>query len=438
MKKGFVFVLVFIFMFSSIAFGLDINKSVEYLKKQDLDEWGILALYSFGSALKENSLAKIDSNVNTDYQAYVIGTLALGKDVSREVEIIKESQMSSGKFADFIDGTGEDLINAHVWGIVSLYAAGEDGYEKEKALKWLKKNQNEDGGFPVFVGDSNSDLDLTAMAIVAYRALGLSKDSEEIKSAFKYIEENLDKRESCESVAWNILARVSMGLEPDKKLYDKLLGYRLENGSFKHIKAMSKGNYIATWHGLLALSDYKNKVSIFDKLHNLNTTVKFKDLMESDYAYEEIMTLVNKKIVSGYSDGTFKPNNEVKRAEFAKFLIYGLGMQDEISSSTYEFKDLENHWANKIVALAVKKEFIKGVGDGKFAPEDKITGAGVAAMLVRAKGLEEEAKAIKGGDKWYEGYVEIARKNNLLYDNFAPDKNATRAQCAVSVFKLIK
>ncbi len=435
MKKFIALILVFVSIFSNIALGLDLNGTVDYLNKEELEEWGLLALYSQGESINTKSLEKIHSNITTDYEAYVVGALALGEDVSREVEIIKKTQMDNGKFSDFIDGSGEDLINAHIWGIISLYSAGEDGFDKTKALNWLRKNQNGDGGFPIYRGDSNSDLDMTAMAIVAYKALGLNKDSEEVKNGIGFIEENIGRRESCESIAWHIMARISVGMEVDKSLYHKLLEYRLKDGSFKHVKSMSKGSYMATWHGMMALSDYQRKGSIFDKLNRLSSSKKFKDLKDKDYGYDEIIDLVSRSVVSGYPDGSFRPNNEVKRSEFAKFLIYGLGMQDEISISTNEFNDLKSHWANQIVALAVKKEYIKGVGNGKFAPEDRITGAQVAAMLVRAKGLENEAKEIKG-EKWYEGYIRVAEKNNLLYENFDPNSYATRAQCAVSIVKL--
>lgn len=269
MKKLINFLLIFMLLFSSISFGLEPSNTVDYLKEQELDEWGILALYAGGEDVKGLSLEKIESVVTTDYEAYVIGALAQGKDVSKEIEIIKNSQLSNGKFADFIDGTGEDLINAHIWGIISLYSAGEEDFNKAMALEWLKENQNEDGGFSIYTGGLHSDLDMTAMAIVAYKALGLNKDSEEVKSGLSFIDENISKRENCESIAWNIMSRISIGVEVDKELYDKMLEYRLDDSSFKHVKSMTKGNYMATWHGLLALSDYNNKVSIFDKLHQL-------------------------------------------------------------------------------------------------------------------------------------------------------------------------
>jgi len=302
-KKITALVFAILIGFTSISFAMDLNSTVDYLDRQKLDEWGILALYSNGCDVEGKTLYRVDnSNITTDYEAYILGAVPLGRDVSDYARKIINAQRTDGKFADYIDGSGEDLVNTHIWGVISLYAANENTYDKVKALNWFKDNQNEDGGFPIFTGDLNSDLDLTAMGIIAYNILGLDTNSEEVKNALNFIESNLDKRESSETVAWYILARIKLGLNIDLELYNKLLEYRLKDGSFKHLKSMSKGNYMATWHSLLAISDYNKKVSIFTRLHKLN---RFSDLKGTDYAYKEIMELVNREIVSGYPDGTF-------------------------------------------------------------------------------------------------------------------------------------
>lgn len=434
MKRLISIFLAIIMIFGSIAFGAEMEDTVSYVKDSDLEEWGILSLYSIGKDVSDIKLDKIDSKVTTDYEAYILGAIPMDKDISSEVKKILNVQKEDGKFADFIDGSGNDLVNAHVWGVISLYVAGEDDYNKEKALEWLKNSQNTDGGFPIYTGDNMSDLDMTAMSIIALNILGLDKDDKEIQQAIEYMNNNLDKRENCESIAWYILAKVKLGIDVEKPLYDRLMKYRMDDGSFKHIKAISRGNYMATWHGLMAMSDYQKGYSIFAQLHNEN---RFTDLKKENYAYKEIMTLINKGVVSGYLDNTFKPNNNVKRAEFAKFLIYGLRMDDKIGAKTKEFKDLNGHWANNIVALAVKKDLIKGMSKGKFAPNDNITGAQVATILVRAKGLNSEVSTVDGSS-WYQGYVKVAKDNDLLYDNFNPNAPVTRAQCAEAIYNIMK
>ncbi|SHH23058.1 S-layer homology domain-containing protein [Tepidibacter thalassicus] len=436
MKRIIALTIAILMSFTNFCFAVDVNSSAQYLGKQKLDEWGILALYSSGKDVTKKSLSSVNSKDITDYEKYILGARAVGKDVSSIAQKIVNSQNSNGRFPDCIDGTGNDLLNGHIWAVISLYVADEENYNKAKALSYLKANQNSDGGFPVFIGDKNSDLDMTAMGLVAYNVLGLNSNSPEVKKGFEFIEKNIDKKESCETIAWYILAKIKFGLNVDKKYIDKLLKYKLSDGSFKHLKQSKKGNYMATYHAVLALSDYNNKYSVFEKLHNLNTK-GFKDLKKADYAYKEIMYLVDKGVVSGYSDKTFRPNNSVKRGEFAKFLVYGLNLQSQAKFKTNKFVDLKNHWSNKVVNVAVKRGYINGVGNNKFAPEEKITGAQVAAIIVRAKGLESKAKSVKGKN-WYDGYVKVAKDNNLLYKNFDPNKNATRAQCAEIIYKLVK
>lgn len=271
MRKITALTIAFIMIFTSFAFALDSNATAKYLEKKEVDEWGILALYSSGKDVKNKTLKRVDdSQVTTDYEAYMMGAVPMGKDVSDYAEKLIKSQRENGKFADYIDGTGEDLINAQIWGIISLYTANKENYDKKKALTWLKENQNEDGGFSVFTGMEYSDVDLTAMGLIAYSVLGLDQNSEEVKTGFTFIEKNIDKKESCESVAYYILARKKLGMDIDKSLYNKLLKYQLRDGSFKHLKRGSKGNYMATWHGLLAMTDYKNKSSVFTRLHDMN------------------------------------------------------------------------------------------------------------------------------------------------------------------------
>jgi len=291
MKKILALTVAILMVFTNLAFALDLSSTAKHLEKQKVDEWGILALYSNGKDVSKKSLASVNSKITTDYEAYILGATCLKKDVSSVANKIIKAQRSNGKFADYIDGTGEDLINAHIWGVISLYTAGNENYDKNKALSYLKSNQNSDGGFGIYKGDKNSDLDMTSMGIVAYSILGLNSNSSEVKKALSFVEKNIDKKESCESVSWYILARTKLGLSVDKKYIDKLSKYKLKDGSFKHLKSGKKGNYMATYHGLLALSAYNNKTSVFTKLHNLKTK-KTKNLKKRYYSYKKIINLV--------------------------------------------------------------------------------------------------------------------------------------------------
>ena len=432
MRKIILYIFVFVLLMTNIVHGNNLKSTEDYLKKQDPDHWGLLALYAVDNPISGN-LEKVESELTTDFEGYLLGALASGKNVLDVGEKLTECQLESGKISDFIDGTGEELINSHIWGIISLYAADYEKYDKASALKWLKENQNRDGGFPIYSGMDTSDLDISSMALIAYDILGLDRDADEVKRVVSYIENNLNRKESCEAYAWYILARIKLGLDVDEGLYDDLMKFRLQDGSFMHLESIKKSNYMATWHGLLALADYRKGTSVFDRLHN---EMNFVDLGNDHEAYEAIMALAKKNIISGYPDNTFRPGDSVKRGEFCKFVVYGMNLQDQAVLENNKFKDLKDHWSNKIVNVAVKKEWIQGVSGDYFAPEGKIKGSEIAAILVRVKGLEDEASVIRG-DNWYDGYVQIAEEKDLLYTKFRPEAYATRVQCSEAVYKLI-
>ena len=431
---AFLLCLIILMPFSAAAeASIDIE---DYLKGSNANTWGVLALYANGFSLEGIDLEEVVSGTTTDYEAYIFGAAALGKDISRCTQKLVDCQRNNGKFADSIDGSGADLINSHIWGIISLYAAGEEGYNKVNALQWLRNNQNEDGGFAVFAGDDYSDVDMTCMAVVAYSVLGLNPSSEEISSALEFIDQNVESSETCETLSWVILARVMLGLDASGELYGKLLEYRLEDGTFSHFKSSAKPNYMATWHGYLALADYSSGKSIFTRLNDLGRVKHFTDVDKGDYAYEEITYLAGKGIISGSGDGSFKPENLVTRAEFAKMLVIALGLQNENVGKYKGFQDVQGHWSERFVNIAAKEGLINGIGSNRFAPERNITGAETAALAVRAKGLENFV-APAGDRSWYMPYVDKALENRLLYEGFNAHKYTTRAQSAELIYKLI-
>ena len=98
-----------------------------------------------------------------------------------------------------------------------------------------------------------------------------------------------------------------------------------------------------------------------------------------------ISTLYNAGIVSGYPDGTFRPSEPITRAEFAtiaaKFDKLELG-------STSNFTDIFGHWAEKYITSSEIKGWIKGYPDMTFKPEQDITRA--EAMTLINNVLERE------------------------------------------------
>jgi|GEM_PF-1443191 len=419
-----IIVLAACFLLSGLAWAQ--GTSCSPLMDYELDEWGMLALHASGKDMEGLELDSVSgSNITTDHEAYVIGALALGLDVSEELSLIAESQTESGKFADYADGTGQELINSHVWGIIALESAGHDSYEKQKAQEWLLNHQNDDGGFPVFAGMKSSDGDLTAMAVAALDLMDIEGGDAAIERAFDFIASNNSNRETAEGLSWEIIARKQTGQSIPYELGQRLKGYRLDSGKYRHLRTMSSGNYMATWHGTWAEAEIERRLSVFDGFKAKNSLT---DISVETQGYESISRLVEDGVLSGYPDGTFRPDAPVTRGEFVKMLTYAMKKENETANPN-GFIDMQGHWASPYVAIAAGSGIFNGVSQDIFDPESGITGAQLAAVAVRVKGRQAEAKAFNG-DTWYDGYVYYSWLYDLQYQSFDKEKEATRAQCA--------
>ncbi len=176
----------------------------------------------------------------------------------------------------------------------------------------------------------------------------------------------------------------------------------------------------------------------------------FTDVKETDWYYNTLVSIVEKGIIDGYPDGTFKPQNNITKAAFTKVIISAL--ETEIVEGN-SFVDANEHWAKNIINTAVENQIIDRLEYGdNFNPDKNITRVEMAKMVVRALKLDDEAKkkqgeitsflddlAITNADK---GYVVIAAENEVIkgYQDrtFKPDGEATRAEAAQMLVNMLK
>lgn len=115
----------------------------------------------------------------------------------------------------------------------------------------------------------------------------------------------------------------------------------------------------------------------------------FSDLSPDHWAHDDIMYMVERGILSGYPDGTFKPNNTISRAEFAKIMVLALELET-IRPVTPTFTDVgTDHWAYEVVESA--RNYLTGylntrTGEYSFDPGGKAVREDVAVAIVKAKG----------------------------------------------------
>ncbi|GGD78029.1 S-layer homology domain-containing protein [Paenibacillus nasutitermitis] len=181
---------------------------------------------------------------------------------------------------------------------------------------------------------------------------------------------------------------------------------------------------------------------------SVTTSVLPTDVPESHWAAIAISKAIGLGIVKGYPDGTFQPTAAVTRAEFVTILIRSLKLDGEAGSPA--FKDLSAIpvWARDSVAQAVSAGIISGYSDGSFRPGNQITRAEMAVMIAKALKLPlsepykltfEDSEHIPMWAKPYVSAVYAAalmkgRGNNI----FAPQSEATRAEAIFLILSLLE
>ena len=122
-----------------------------------------------------------------------------------------------------------------------------------------------------------------------------------------------------------------------------------------------------------------------------NPTTKFKDANNSWYS-DEINFAANKGFIKGYSDGTFRPNQAITRAEFAQMIA--VFVKDGYPG-TGELKDVKGHWASDAINELYGNKNIKGYDDGTFKPDQKLTRAEAVTILNSVFGRNTKAASFE-------------------------------------------
>ena len=120
----------------------------------------------------------------------------------------------------------------------------------------------------------------------------------------------------------------------------------------------------------------------------------FNDIADTDYQ-KAIETLEALGVITGYDDGTYRPEKTITRAETAKLMVQLLGYGDVVSGQKSNFSDTQGHWADEWIAIAAGRGIVVGTGNGKFNPEGLVTYDQVLTMLVRGLGYTDTCNELK-------------------------------------------
>ena len=161
---------------------------------------------------------------------------------------------------------------------------------------------------------------------------------------------------------------------------------------------------------------------------------------------EAVDMCVALNIISGYPDGSYKPEGNITRAEFTKMLCVALNGGKEPTLGTAvksTFTDVRTSansaWAEKYIESCVSQGIVSGIGGGKFAPNNNVTGSEAAKMLLVALGYKSENEGFTGSA--WEVNVNVVATSKGLYEDLEgidTSKALTRDNAAQMVWNALK
>ncbi|MEI8377825.1 MAG: S-layer homology domain-containing protein, partial [bacterium] len=125
-------------------------------------------------------------------------------------------------------------------------------------------------------------------------------------------------------------------------------------------------------------------------LNNIAKAQDYTDITPTHWAYNYVKLLSDDGVVVGYPDKTFRPDNNITRAEFATMAIKALKQQNAQIKYAPEFSDVQkDYWAYEMIRKAGYFDLVKGTSDGKFLPEETVSRAQVLSIVINALTTED-------------------------------------------------
>ncbi|MBE0447621.1 MAG: S-layer homology domain-containing protein [Actinobacteria bacterium] len=172
------------------------------------------------------------------------------------------------------------------------------------------------------------------------------------------------------------------------------------------------------------------------------SALAYSDVPSDSWFYAPVKKLSSKNIITGYPDGTFRPNNSITRAEFAVTIAKALDLNTEDTSM---YRDINGNRNSGYIGSVSNAGVMTGYPDGTFRPDNKITRAEVASTIVRAYKLGKSwgnyTLFDDTFDHWAEQNIRVANQNGIVNgypsDLFKPNAQATQAEVCAMISRAI-
>ena len=188
--------------------------------------------------------------------------------------------------------------------------------------------------------------------------------------------------------------------------YAYLLGY--EDGTVRPNGSISRAEVATVLFRLL-----KDDV----RMQNLTKDNAYSDVSDTAWYAAAVSTLSKMGVISGYPDGTFRPNAPITRAEFAAMIAH---FDETAKSADTPFTDISGHWAENAIGKAYGNGWVEGSSKTVFCPESNLTRAETATLLNRVlhRLPEKESDLLANQIVWpdnpetFWGYLAIQEATN--------------------------
>ena len=175
----------------------------------------------------------------------------------------------------------------------------------------------------------------------------------------------------------------------------------------------------------------------------------FRDVTRGHWAFASVERAAELGLVTGYSDGTFRPDTPVTRAQFVLMLWRMCGKPAAAKAAS--FADASADWYQDALSWAVEKGYVNGLSDTRFGPDAPITRQQAMAILFRLNGGQSGSEQMLTGvyeqtftdsgtiaswakdATWWAVYHELV--SGVGGSRIAPEANASRAQIAAILLR---
>jgi len=422
----------------------------------------------------------------TEYARTVLALTAIGKN---------PENVGGYNLLSFLKNYEKVIFQGSNGAAYALLALDSGNYYKEnpvreKYISYILSNQQESGGFSLSGGET--DVDVTAMCV---QALSKYTDNDNVKISVNRAIDFLSRAQNSdggflnfgvdnsESTFQVIMALCELGedvlserfIKNGKSLMDNMLSYYDGKGGFYHTKETKAINLMATEQALYTLVNLKRikeqKPSFYsmtdslsyesaekneDKIYNVPAFIApktFTDIATSKNK-EAIENLSGRGILNGKTDSEFFPDDRVTRAEFAAIIVRALGLQEK---SEIKFADVTaNDWFFLDVSICFNYKLISGISESLFAPASFITKQEAATITARTAdilNIKNELDEVKirnilsqfedylTCDSWAVSSLAFLYDNDILSQDellIEPKKEMTRGEIAEIIYRLIK